>query len=452
MTEKLHTRLAWWAALSLGLAACSDPLALTIEVTPGHETDAFTIAPAVTRVTVSAFDAGGTELTAASTNPGGGFQLGELPTDQLVRFEVRGSDENGDLKMRGRSLGFVLGALEAEVFPVFAQRIDTWSRPPGELTDSHVDGLAALLGERYLVLTGGTAIGGDPKDVLFYDLLALGGVAGGTLSTVPKSMTVSKNGRSLILIDDEQLIWLDFDSGGDGLRIEAPEGLGPYSNVAGGIAVESPDATFIVGATRVGEPSDRVLIIFADGSLASAQLNTPRSEAAASWVEGVGLVIVGGADDGAGVEVIEDGATDADDLPFESDPVHGAVAALGPGGEQVLLVCGTLGGLPTAIRILDLDCGATCAPTSLTASMGPLTGCTAFKSGDEVLVTGHNDAGVLESYAIDPIADTVTAVPLREERSGARLVAAPNGTLALIGGAHPDGTAAVTVETLFPSE
>lgn len=449
MTAKLHTRLA--AATLVLAAGCSDPLSLTIEVTPGHETDAFTLDPAVTRVTVTALDAGGAELTSATTNPGGGFQLGELPTDQLVRFEVRGSDDNGDLQMRGRSLGFVLGALEAEVFPVFAQRVDAWSRPPGELPHSHVDGLAGVLGERYLVLTGGTAIGGDPTDVLFYDMLSLGGTAGGSLSAAPKSMAVSKNGRALILIDDEQLIWLDFDSG-EGPRLEAPEGLGAYANVAGGVAVESPDATFIVGATRVGEPSDRVLIIYADGTLASARLNTARSEAAASWVEGVGLVVAGGSVDGAGVEVIEDGATEADDLPFEPDPVQGAVAALGPGGEQVLLVCGTLAGQPTAARILDLDCGVTCAPAPLTADMGSLSGCTAFKSGDRVLVTGHNEAGVLESYAIDPIADTVTPLALREQRTGARVVAAPNGTLALIGGAHPDGSAAVTIETLFPSE
>jgi hypothetical protein len=439
------------AALALALGGCSDPVTLSIEVTPGHETDAFEQDPAVTQVSITAIDVSGGELLKATTSPGGGFTLGELPTDQLVHFEVRGTDANGDLQMRGRSLGVVLGALETEVFPVFTQRVNAWARPPGELPQSRVDGVAAALGERYLVLTGGTATDGDPKTVLFYDMLSLGGVVGGTLSLVPKSLAVSANGRALILIDDERALWLDFDDG-TSIDLTAPEGLGPYANVAGGIAVRSPEATFIVGATRSGEPTDRILIIDNAGTLTSARLNAPRSEAAASWVEGVGLVVVGGSADGAGAEVIADGKTDADDLPYEADPVAGAVAALGPSGEQVLLVCGSDVNGPAPIRLVDLDCGATCAATMLSTTIGPLTGCSAHRSGDLVLVTGHNDNGIMESYAVDPIEDSAIALPLREERMGARVIAAPNGTLAIIGGEHADGSPALTVELLFPSE
>ncbi len=60
--------------------------------------------------------------------------------------------------------------------------------------------------------------------------------------------------------------------------------------------------------------------------------------------------------------------------------------------------------------------------------------------------------GFMESYAIDPLEDIATPLLLREERRGGRVFAAPNGTLALIGGEHPDGEPAVTVEMLFPSE
>ncbi len=439
------------AALALTLAACSDPTALTIEITPGRETDAFEQDPPVTRLNVSVLDLAGAALLSTAADPGGGFTLGELPTDQLVRFEVRGTDANDDVQMRGRSLAFVLGALDADVFPVFVQRVDAWARPPGQLPHANVDGLAAVLGERFLILTGGEAVGGTATSVLFYDMLSLSGYVGGALTSVPKSMTVSADGRALIVIDDEDALWLNFDDGTE-LDLTAPEGLGAYANVAGGHAVRGPSANYIVGATRAGEPTDRILIINNNGTLAAARLNTPRARAAASWVDGVGLVIVGGAAEGAGVEVLADGETQAEDLAYAADPIIGAVAALGPADQQLLLLCGDDANGAVPARLIDLDCGTTCAPTVLSASVGGLTNCSAHKSGDRVIMTGHDDTGIMVGLLVDAIADTVAPLPLREERTGARVVAAPNGTLAIIGGKHLDGSPAVTVEMLFPSE
>ncbi len=438
-------------AFLFAVVGCDEPRGLTLEVTPGHETDAFSLDPAIERITVAAVDAAGAEITAASTAPGGSFELGELATDQLVRFEVRGTDARGDVHVRGRSLGFVLGALESEVFPIFAQRLDRWSRPPGTLPDSHTGGLAAALGERYLVLTGGTAIDGAATDLLFYDLLSLGGVAGGTLSFVPSSLAVSADGRSLILIGDERAVWLDFDTG-QNVSLEPPEGLGSFATVAGGAVIDTPSALFVVGATRAtGEPTDRVLIIEPTGRATTARLNTPRLGAAASWVEGVGLLVVGGAAEGAGVEVLEDGSTDADNLPFAADASVGVVATLGAASEQLVLLCGAdATGAATAVRLADLDCGADCALVDLAIDLPPLTDCAAYATEDGIIVVGHNASLSMESYVIDLVAETVTPLPLREDRSGGRVVAAPNGTLALIGGAHPDGSPAVTIELLFP--
>ncbi len=47
---------------------------------------------------------------------------------------------------------------------------------------------------------------------MFYDLLSMSGVLGGTLTSVPKSMAAIDNGRSLLLVSDDEAIWLDFDA------------------------------------------------------------------------------------------------------------------------------------------------------------------------------------------------------------------------------------------------
>lgn len=444
-------RILCGLGVASALLGCDDPKALSVEITTGLETDAFDQDPAVTQVSITAIDAAGGELLTTRADPGGSFTLGELPIDQLVRFEVTGRDADGDVRMRGRSLSFVLGALESEVFPVFAQRVDAWARPPGQLPASHEDGLAAVLGERYLVLTGGTAIDGEATTVQFYDMLSLGGVTGGELTFAPRSMAVVEGGRALVLVADDQAVLLNFDDG-TSFDLALPEGLGAFAQVAGGQAVVGATATFIVGATRDGEPSDRVLVIANDGTLSAAQLNTPRTRAAATWIDEIGLVIAGGSDQGAGVEVVADGEADADDVPFDPDPVAGAVATLGPGGEQILLLCGSDANGPAPVRVLDLDCGGSCVAEPLTAAIDPLTDCTAHASDERVFLTGHDENGLMASLLIDAIADTVVPLPLREQRRGARVVVAPNGTLAILGGAHPDGSAAVTVEMLFPSE
>ena len=152
-----------------------------------------------------------------------------------------------------------------------------------------------------------------------------------------------------------------------------------------------------------------------DGNLSAARLNTPRVEAAASWVDGVGLVVAGGAADGTGAEVIADGEVDADDLQYPADPVTGAVATLGPAGEQLILLCGSDTNGPASIRILDVDCGSTCTPVPLSSAAPPLTDCSAHASGERVFLIGHNDSGIMESFVIDAIADTITPPPTSRE-------------------------------------
>ncbi|WP_437900736.1 hypothetical protein [Sorangium sp. So ce124] len=455
-------------ALGLSLLGCaSEPWTLTIDVVPGHEATAFQEDPPVARIEVTATAAEGDVTVSAAAAPGGELDFGEIPAQRAYTFEVRGLDAGGTTVVRGRSAaGIYLAALTGAVLPLFAQRTGRWARPPGELAASRVGAPGAALAERYLVLTGGAAAGGaaagdvDPARLDGYDLAVWGGSASsGALPRAARSLVV--RGDLLLTLDDEGATWTDL-AGGQSAEASLPEGLGSFAEVAGGRTIEASDGrSFVVGATRAGaaagapgEPSDKVLVVGADGALSVAKLRHARAGAAAVWVEELGLVVAGGSADGAGLEVLGDGATAFSPRPFPPDPSEGAGAAVtGPG--EIALVGGVQGGAAAPTRRLAPGCAATCAPVevegaALTAALG---GVAAFAlPGGRILAVGSEagEDGLMRSFLVDVAAAQVEELPLREPRRGAAVVPAPNGTLAVLGGVHADGTPALTIETFFP--
>jgi hypothetical protein len=437
--------------VGLALAGCSDDRVVTLDVTVGHETDAFQRDPAVTSVEVQAVGIDGAVLSSTASTPGGGFSLGDVPVSDLLRFELYGRDGAGDVRMRGRSLAVVLGAVDAEVLPLFAQRLGFWSRPPGGLTHGHEGGVAGAVGERLLLLTGGTGHGGGDGEFAFYDLLSQSGVPGGTLAIVPESLVVSADGGAVLAIADDRAIWLDF-AAGTTADPELPLGLGSWAQVAGGKTVVGPTASYVVGATRTDPPSDRVLVIHPSRGLSAVEMQSERSGAAATWVAETGLVVAGGSATGAGVEVIGDGATESEELPFPADATTRAGAVAGADPAKVVLACGHDGTAAAAVRSFDLRCEASCAGLDLGIDLGvELDACDVFATASGPLVLVGDDGTEQRSFLLDVDAGTAIELDLREPRRGATPVAAPTGTLALVGGVHvPDGTPALTVEMLFP--
>lgn len=432
-------------------SACDDPRTITIDVTTGHEEDTFSLDPAVTRIDVIAQGSDGKSVASATSAPGGTFSMGELAIDQFVRLEVVGLDASGDKQVGGHSLGVVVGGVDGEVLPVFAQRIDRWSRPPGELTHGHDVGVGAVIGERYLMLSGGNGLDGASEDVAFYDMLSLGGAVGGALSLSPTVIVVSADARAALFISDDRAAWVDFQEG-DGFEVDPPADIGSWSHLAGGRTIVSEAQSFVVGATRAGEPSDRVLVVAADRTLSGATLTAPRAGAAAAYVAEVGLVIAGGDATASGVEVLRDGESQATPLSFPPDPTTGAGAAIGQ-PEELILVAGDDGsGASAAVRSIDLRCVADCAAVALSPDLGLLlTRGQAFAtSGGTLLVTGNDPDGLLRSFSVYPTTAEVFELPLREPRRGAAVFPAPNGTLAVMGGVREDGSPALTVELLLP--
>lgn len=421
-----------------------------LDITVGQEKDAFSRDPVVVSVKVEGVAPDGSVLATATAAPGGTFDFGEIASDAQLTFEVTGTDAKGATVVRGRSLGAIPLDAVTGTLSIFAQRVNVWARPPGALAQTHVGGVASAGAERYLLLGGGTAATPDAVDI--YDLFTLGAISVNGIPRPPETMV--PRGTAVLFADHKGATSLNLGSG-DATDVAPPTGLASYALIAGGRPVDASDGrTFVVGGTRLGEPTKSVLVAAADGTLSALELVSERAGAAAVWIEGVGLVVAGGSATGAGIEVLGPKATSFAAVGFPPDPTVGAGAVLdGPSG--VVLIGGTLeGGAPAPVRRLDPGCVNACVATVVTSSdpSPALTSVHAYTlGGGRVFVVGEEIATTPQTRTfLLQLGISATELPLREPRRGAAVIPAPNGTLALLGGTLLDGKPALSVELLFP--
>jgi hypothetical protein len=438
------------------LAACKSATPFGLDVTAGQEKDAFSADPAVTRVDVAVTSLDGSVNLTVSAAPGETFDLGTVKDDQQIGVEVTGVDATGATVMRGRSLyGIPLTGISGAL-PIFAQRTGQWARPPVGLKQAHVGGVGAVLGERYVLVTGGATATGDvasadPKQLDAYDLLNLTSAVSTAFPRTPASL--ASLGEVLLLIDATGATWVDYTSDST-YDATLPTGLASFGDLAGGATVAATDGSlYVVGGTRPGATTRAVLQIGTDGTLTAFATVAARKGAAALWIDTIGLVIAGGAPDGAGVEVLASGATAFAQRGYPADATEGA-GAVTDGGKGLALIGGTLGGMPAATRILDPAClGDSCAAKeSADATLpGAFARVSAYAlAGTQILVVADEADGMnlTRSFLVD-LVGKVTELPLKEPRRGAIAVPTPLASLAIVGGEHPDGTPATAVELFF---
>ncbi|WP_235879700.1 hypothetical protein [Polyangium aurulentum] len=440
------------------LAGCGeDTPERTIAVITGLEKDTFSQEPKVVSLHIEATSASGTKYTADST-PGGSFDFGEVLADEPIAVDVTGTDASGEVVVAGRSLsGLVPGAFASSEIPVFVQRLGAWARPPGELVRAHVDAQAGVLGERYLATTGGTWAGdakgeADARFGDFYDMVSFAPAVTPVLPKNAKSLLVRFN--ALLVISDDEAFWADTSTGAY-YEVPLPSGLASFADVAGGRVVEASTGTgYIVGATRPSGPTKAVLAVNSDGTIEALTLNEARQGAAAAWSPGIGLLVAGGSATGAGYEVLPSGKTKFLPRDAPADPTEGAGAAATEAGVMTL-VGGHVMGMPAPTRTLAPGCGTDCAPKEVAdlALPAALDRVQAFNmTGGRLIAVGQEVGGdkLTRSFVVDLGAKKATEIPLKEPRTGATALPAPNGTLALLGGRHVDGTPALHLEMFFP--
>lgn len=444
-------------ALALGgvLAACETTPDVNLEVSTGQEKGVFELDPRIVNVEVKATSAEQDVRIVATAEPGGAFDLGDVPDSKILSFDVSGFAADGSVVARGRSLGVLIGALKDGTLPLFLERLGGWSRPLGALDAAHVEGATGVLGERYLMLTGGSkalAASGDAdaKGVQFYDLLAQAPATSGTdLPRAARSLVMLDN-RALV-IDDAGATWVDFDGSELPYDVEPPVGM-TFADVAGGAVIENAaGATYVVGATRSAGPTDKVLVVGADGLLSVATLTAARVGAAAAYAT-QGLVVAGGSADADGVEIMPDGKPSAP-LSYPKDPTEGAALAIAP-NDKMILAGGRAAGAASETRIIDLRCVSDCGSQVQILGDAPIASIArrarAFAVTNGAVLVGDDVDGVTHSFRITLTPQAAIELPLREPRKGASVVAAPNGTLAILGGELVSGGPATSVEQLFP--
>jgi hypothetical protein len=436
--------------LCLLLAACGGERRLSLAVTTGLEEDVFAAAPAVDSVRILARDPEGEVKLETLTSPGDTFALGELTDEDVVTFELTGETAAGDVVVRGRSVAIPVGAVASTTVPMFAQRLGSFARPPGALVRAHVHAPSAVVDERFLLQFGGERAvgeGGDADPALgdFYDLLSLGG--GETGSVLPRTpLSLVARTDVVFLIDGDGITALDRN---DQSAERPPPSDLELDAVAGGRTIEAASGrSYVVGCAKPGAPTDAILAIEPDGDLAAIRLEAPRAGCGATYVPEVGLVVYGGSDAGAALEVVDDEGTNARSLPFAPDPTSGAALVLT--SDDVVLALGGAGG--AGGRFFDLRCQASCeAEVAEEATLPELTlRGEGFRTEAGALVVGEDARGQTLAFFVALPSGAVTSLPLREPRFGATPTPTPNGMLALLGGVLVSGAPARSIELFYP--
>lgn len=452
------------AALSSACSSTSDPPA-TLVILSGQETDAFTRAPVPDHVTVRAVDLNGNASDLVSVPwPAESFDIGDLNNSQIAAFQASLDDAASTPLLFGQSVYYALGSLSGYEIPLFVGRTGAWSRPTGALPVARSRGVVGVIGAEFLVFAGGDNVldtAGDAASsasIAAYDLAAWDAVdVSLELPRSPASMPVVLNEYAL-LINADGATWFDFATY-DQAEATAPDGM-TFADLAGGQVVYSADGVaYVVAGTRGTEASDAVLRVGTDLSLTPLHLRTPRRGASAVWTQDRGLVVLGGSDAGAGVEVLADDASEFVELAFPADATEGAGAAVL--ASDRLIVAGGKAPDNTAApsRSIDLSCASSCAAGVVQAPLPlPSHDVSAYVVGsDAVLVIGEETladatqrtaAYLLEGLGTTP---SLTEVPLREPRSGAISIALMGDMVAVAGGYDSSSQPVRSIE-VFPGK
>jgi hypothetical protein len=417
---RLSSLRAW---LPLGLLlACSDTPEGTIALVTGEETDVFSRAPApVTLVTEKvALDGTRTEIARTSL-PADTVRLGDQQRSDVGALRVTGLDAAGQPVVRGETLLVQWGALENTALEVFVQRTGELARMPRG-PSAFEPQVATVIAGRYVFAANGTSS-------MLYDLLALRPLSNPPVLSRP-AKSIASVGTAVLVVDDAGATTLDL-SDGTSYPLDAPTG-GTFAEVAGGAHVAAPDGTqYIVGATRAtGGPTARVLVIDAEGKGSFAALSGAREGACATFIEGRGLVVVGGDSAAAGAEVLGPGATLGTPLPFPPDPTKGCGATALDNAHVAVAGGGAAGG---PVRVLDLACTTACAPASWPDTVPLVRAEASTIASDVAFVVGDDATGATHAYRAS--ATGTREIPLRVARRGARLVRTAAGVFAVVGGA-----------------
>ena len=426
-------------------AACSSTDSGSIQIVTGPETDTFSRAPAPAQLKVESVDSSGKTTTLATQKlPTTTIDLGSLSESTIASIQVTGLDATGGQRLVfGATLPLIFGGLSGSTIPVFVQRVGELARLPGALGTSRSAPVLSVIQGEYLFAAGGLT---PATSIDLYDFAGFGPLSGlPRLPLSPVSAAFVGTTGWLFAADGTAQY---FDVGYSTSGAIPSLGGGSFADIAGGATVVGDNGVqYIVGATRTtGTPTAAVLAIdpndttnqsYLYGGPTWIALSAPRLGAAATWVPGRGLVVVGGSATASGVEIVQTvgGKMQAVPLAYPPDPSMGMGAtAL---STETVLVGGGLApdATDSGVRAIDLACASGCAPVTWAKALGvPLLSAQAFTMDtSRALIVGNEGlTGATHAYVVT--SSTMTEVPTKVPHTDARAVWTPVGSIALVGG------------------
>jgi hypothetical protein len=454
--RKSASRVLLWVmpSCALGLLTAAGCTQASIEpgvfvLTQGQEQDAWPQSPKPLSTTVRLEP----RLSAAmdiETIEGAVTEV-TAPDAEEGHLSVIVRDAEGLVRARARTPWIAPPSFQGSRYPLFLGRSDRFSRPPESLIKGPGASPLLLSAEgRYLL----AFVPGDSNtlDFIAYDFLTWTATPTVVTYSCPTSPCTVKTAMSagpyLLVLGDGWQRWVELSTG-DEAAVTLPDGLDSFTSLEDARPIVTPDGrSYLVAATAKGEKRSSVLELDPDGNLTAYTLKTARSEAAAQWVDEVGLVVSGGSDIGPGLEVLPPDATAFLSIPYPADPVQGA-GLVGLDGATVLRAGGhDATGMPAPTLVLDPTCSSDCIPTIHSAGPVALNYVSGTLSSSPPLMVGLDPTGSFHGYLL--VASQWVEAPLRESRQGGSALLVPTGHLCVAGGLDSEGKSRTSLEMLIP--
>jgi len=435
------------------LPACSSTYLTdgVVTISTGQESDAWTAEPVAQNVVLELVQSSGRTPLANVSAPATEITIGTGgPSNTIASFDATAFDANANPVLKGSTVKLAIVGFEDAQVSLFMGRVGSLSRPPGDLVFPRRHPTLAILYHGYLLISGGDS--GQPNLDIYDMVLWKAAPKQPSLPKVPESWAVA--GSKVLLIDHGGPLWLDMSTFTTSV-VDAPVGL-DFADVVGGETITAPDDTqYIVGSTRAtGPATDVVLRVDPDATLHLMKLGTARLGAAAAMVNSQ-LLVVGGADSGAGAEVSDASGSSFTPLPFASDATQGA-ALVAPDATTAVLAGGRDPATDEIVgfRTMDLGCQDECAPIAIEKADFPFDYPRLFAlSAEQLLAVGEDPtSGETHVFTFDTgLGHAQNEIALRVPRTGASAFMLPNGQVGVLGGdALADKIPAMSVELFVP--
>lgn len=337
-------------ALSLLVVGCGkDPEPFVIGVRGS------TFAAPVAKVELRVRGTDGVEKLVSRVPPTeGGLEVPDGAKSGIGALVLAGLTDAGAVIEYGRTPSLELSGLSGRA----TIALSIWVQRTGTIADAFklagpvVAPRCTTVGARYAVIADATTTTAD-----VVDLLDLNARRQSAFGAKPQTLATA-GGRTLSIDEAGAATLINLDAG----TTSTP--MGAFAEVNGGaVIVDDKGGAWIVGATRKTSPTDTIMRLDPDGTIASRKLLKARSRAAAAWIAGRGLVVAYGSSpamDEAGLELVAPDATASTPLAFPADHrPAGVIASLGSG--KLLRI--DEDGVATT---LDLSCASACTPAPST--------------------------------------------------------------------------------------